>query len=256
MPRFKKLCILHHFLLILNFLLRSIIFTTSISQHVSTTISDELNFSTPLSPINQMIICKSQKPYHRYETLNISHPSCSSSINYASPNLLSTGFTSRSNSLLLYNCSNSKPPLSPLLHTLTCLQHAYGTSSNEELEGISSTSCLLVDDIRRLEMELNPSDLNCTCYSRVNRKSSGENYEEHDLRTRIAFEVPDHIPNICNECQKVNGKCGAALGCICHPKERKNKVTSRGGSIISFGNYILIVSFLPIVTLMVLVVNL
>lgn len=124
MPRFKKLCILHHFLLILNFLL-----TTSIFQNVSTTISDELNFSTPLSPINQMIICKSQKPYHRYETLIISHPSCSSSINYASPNLLLTGFTSRSNSLLLYNCSNSKPPLSPLLHTLTCLQHACATSS-------------------------------------------------------------------------------------------------------------------------------
>ncbi|XP_050369963.1 uncharacterized protein LOC126788051 [Argentina anserina] len=239
MLRFKKLCIL------LNFFL-----TTSVRHVVSATIRDEQNFYTPLSPINQMIICKSEKPYHRCETLNISHSSCSS---YASPKLLSTGFTS--NSLLLYNCSNSKPPSSPLVHTLTCLHTTGASSKIEELKGISSTSCFLLDDLRKLVMELNPSDLNCSCYSRVNRKSASANYEEHDLGARIAFEVPDRVPNICNECQKVNGNCGAALRCICHPKECKNKVTSKGGqSVKSFGNYIL-VSLLPVVVFMVMVMN-
>ncbi|XP_062016796.1 uncharacterized protein LOC133733189 [Rosa rugosa] len=249
MLRFKKLYILHPFLLILNFLL-----TTSISQNASTTISDEPNFHTPLSPINQMIICKSQKPHHKCETLNITHSSCSSSLNYASPNLLSAGFSSRSNSLLLYNCSNSKLPSSPLSHTLTCLHTSGASSKIQELEGVSLTSCLLADDLTKLDMEFNPCDLNCSCYGRVYRKSSGEYYEEHDFGTRIAFEVPDHIPNICNECQKANGNCSEALRCICHPKECKNKVISKGGSINSFG-YNILVSLLPLLVVIVLVVN-
>lgn len=222
MLRFKKLCIPHPFLLIINFWL-----TTSIPQNASTSMSNELKFQTPfskpsstsLSPINKMIICKSQKPYNKCKTLNISHSSCSSSLHYASPKLFSAGFVSESNSLLLYNCSNSKLPSSPLFHTLTCIHTCGASSKFEELEGFTSTSCLVVDDLAKLDMEFKPSDLICSCYGRVDRKSSDENHEEHDLRTRIAFDGPDHIPNICNECQKANGNCGAALRCICHPKE-------------------------------------
>lgn len=222
MLRFKKLSIPHPFLLILNFWL-----TTSIPQHASTSIYDELKFQTPFSkpsstalpPINQMIICKSQKPYNVCKTLNVSQFSCLSSLHYASPKLFSAGFVSELNSLLLYNCSNSKLPSSPLFHTFTCLHTCGASSKFEELEGFTSTSCLLVDDLAKLDMEFKPSDLKCSCYGRVYRKSSDENYEERDLRTGIAFDVPDHIPNICNECQKANGNCGAALRCICHPKE-------------------------------------
>ncbi|KAL2536232.1 uncharacterized protein Fot_17623 [Forsythia ovata] len=35
----------------------------------------------------------------------------------------------------------------------------------------------------------------------------------------ICFDIPDHVPNPCEECKKPDGNCGAGLRCICHPKE-------------------------------------
>ncbi|KAG5566578.1 hypothetical protein RHGRI_002210 [Rhododendron griersonianum] len=83
-----------------------------------------------------------------------------------------------------------------------------------------------------------PKDLSTLRYNRVYRNSSvveklGEGYE---LGTRISYDVPDHVPNICDECQKPNGNCGVGLRCICHPRECKNQVTSKSGNIDPFGN--------------------
>ncbi|KAF7152893.1 hypothetical protein RHSIM_Rhsim01G0207500 [Rhododendron simsii] len=69
-----------------------------------------------------------------------------------------------------------------------------------------------------------PKDLSTLRYNRVYRNSSvveklGERYE---LGTRISYDVPDHVPNICDECQKPNGNCGVGLRCICHPRECSN----------------------------------
>lgn len=116
-----------------------------------------------------------------------------------------------------------------------------------------------------------PKDLSTLRYNRVYRNSSvveklGEGYE---LGTRISYDVPDHVPNICDECQKPNGNCGVGLRCICHPREcskcsflyqscslifisflvifqcnmwcvlynfAENQVTSKSGTIDPFGN--------------------
>lgn len=83
-----------------------------------------------------------------------------------------------------------------------------------------------------------PKDLNSLRYNRVYRNPSvaeklGEGYE---LGTRISFDVPDHVPNICDECQKPHGNCGVGLRCVCHPQECKDKVTSNGETIDPFGN--------------------
>lgn len=243
MQTFKKPSLLHPFILLLNFWL-----TTSIPRHASTNICDKLKIQTPfskpnsteLSPLNRIVICKSQKLYHsnnrtssnlfpisysnyKCKSMIMALPSCSSSPNYMPPKLHSAEFTSppQSNSFLLYNCSNKRLPLSPLFKSFSCL-HACGASSKieePEVDGLASSSCLLVDDVTKLDVGFHPRDLNCSCYSRVYRKPSARNYEGYKLRTRISLDIPDHVPNICDECQKPNGNCGAGLRCICHPKE-------------------------------------
>ncbi|PON45762.1 hypothetical protein PanWU01x14_256370 [Parasponia andersonii] len=62
-------------------------------------------------------------------------------------------------------------------------------------------------------------------HSRVYRKSSNEDdeYGGFALGTRISFDVPDHVPYVCNECDKPNGNCGVGLRCLCHTKERKDR---------------------------------
>ncbi|CBI17076.3 unnamed protein product, partial [Vitis vinifera] len=81
-------------------------------------------------------------------------------------------------------------------------------------------------------MGFEPKELNCSHYSRVYRDSSGDDDGDggFELGTRISFEVPGHVPDICKECEKSNGNCGVGLRCICHPKECKDKVLSMGGS--------------------------
>ncbi|RZC78783.1 hypothetical protein C5167_003889 [Papaver somniferum] len=81
----------------------------------------------------------------------------------------------------------------------------------------SSSSCWLIDDSEKLEIGFDPKDFNCSHYSRIYKDSSiGEKYE---LGTRISFDIPDHVPNICDECRKQNGNCGVGLKCICYPKQ-------------------------------------
>ena len=61
-------------------------------------------------------------------------------------------------------------------------------------------SCLLVQDIEKLDTDFHPKDLSCSDYRRVYRRSlSGEDYEGVELGTRISFDIPDHVPDICDE---------------------------------------------------------
>ncbi|CAN6557156.1 unnamed protein product [Malus baccata var. baccata] len=243
--KFKKICLLHPFLLLLNFWL-----TTSIPQNASTIICHKLKTQTPFSkpnstafsPLNHIFLCKSRKLYHcnrasinlfpisytnyRCKSLIISNPSCSSSLHY-------------SNSLLLYDCSNKNLDPSPYFHNI----------QEPELYGHTSSSCLLVYDLTKLDLGFHPRDLNCSCYSRVYEKPSHGNKEGYGLKTRMSFDIPDHVPNICDEREKPNGNCGAGLMCICHPKKCKNKIISKG-CFTSSGN--ILFSLLTLVVQMVL----
>ncbi|KAF5727513.1 hypothetical protein HS088_TW22G01206 [Tripterygium wilfordii] len=98
------------------------------------------------------------------------------------------------------------------------------------------SSCVLVPDADKIHQSFHPRDLNCTHYSRVYRRFLEEdNYTGYELGTRISFDIPDHTPEICKDCDKPNGNCGIGLRCICHPKECRDKVISIGGSINPFG---------------------
>jgi len=83
-----------------------------------------------------------------------------------------------------------------------------------------ASSCLLVNDLANLDKGFHPRDLNCSSYSGVYSNSPVvDNLKAYEFGTRISFDVPDHVPNICEECEKPNGHCGVGLRCICHPKE-------------------------------------
>lgn len=76
-------------------------------------------------------------------------------------------------------------------------------------------------------------------YRRVYRRSlSEEDYEGVDLGTRISFDIPDHVPNMCNECKKPNGNCGVGLKCICHANDCKDKVLSAATSLDTGINFL------------------
>lgn len=223
----------------LNFLVSLVLFfTTSTPQHHPTFYCGNIQLqsssfltqnSTNSFILNRMIKCKSQKLYFRTslglfpissidyitKTLTVSHISCSSSEQYVSPAILSAGFPSppHPNSLLLFNCSHKiRHPKSPLIRNCTLL-HTCGK--------VPHNSCLLVQDIEKIDAGFHPKDLSCSGYRRVYRRSLSE---EDDIRgvelgTRISFDIPDHVPDICNECAKPNGNCGVGLKCICHAKE-------------------------------------
>lgn len=249
MKAFKKPHLLQHLLLLI--ILISFFLSTSASEDALTIRTcGKIPLQEPFSiqtssklsfPLNHMLLCKSQKLYYRTtvglfpissinytsKLLTISHPSCSHSIHYVPPQLLSAGFpkTPQPNSLILFNCSNSTKHqfLSPLVRNNTCILQACGASSKiQEKEARKRfSSCLFVDDFEKLDISFHPRDLNCSHYSRVYRKSLIEDneHEGFELGTRISFDIPDHVPNICNECEKPTGNCGAGLRCLCHPKE-------------------------------------
>ncbi|OMO90202.1 hypothetical protein COLO4_19306 [Corchorus olitorius] len=254
MQIFKKLNFLH-FLLSLT-----LFFATSIAQLLSPTKQcGNIELQTPLlsqnlsisSPLNRMIKCKSQKLYFRTsiglfpisaidyvsKTITVSHPSCSSSQHYVSPAILSEGFPSppQPNSLLLFNCSNKRHPISSLTRNCSHLHICKAASKvqEDEIKVTQPYSCLLVQDVEKLDIDFHPSDLSCTDYRRVHRSRSltEEDYGGVELGTRISFDVPDHVPDICNECRKPNGNCGVGLRCICHAKECKDKVVSAARSL-------------------------
>ncbi|KAI3832733.1 hypothetical protein MKW98_002279 [Papaver atlanticum] len=201
------------------------------------------NYNEPSSILSQVLLCKSQNLYFRTsiglfplssidydsKTLTISHfSSCSSaSQKFISPNLLTAGFpslTDKPNSLLLFNCLKQSKPMSLLSHNCTKLYGCEKMSTSLE----SSSSCWLIDDSEKLEIGFDPKDFNCSHYSRIYKDSSfGEKYE---LGTRVSFDIPDHVPNICDECRKQNGSCGVGLKCVCYPKQCRDRVLTGGVS--------------------------
>ncbi|TYI64768.1 hypothetical protein E1A91_D09G111000v1 [Gossypium mustelinum] len=201
--------------------------------------------STNFSPLNLMTRCKSQKLYFRTslglfpissidytsKTLIVSHTSCSSSEHFVSPALLSAGFPSPPlpNSLLLFNCSHkTHPTAASFIHNCTRFHMCGEAASEVQLP----FSCLLVKDIEKLDPGFHPKDLSCSGYRRVYRRSlSEEDYEGVDLGSRISFDIPDHVPDMCNECKKPNGNCGVGLKCICHANDCKDKVLSAATSL-------------------------
>jgi hypothetical protein len=226
-------------------LMVNLFFTTSIARDAPTSFCGKIQIQAPFlnsnstvsSLLHHMIQCKSQKLYFRTSLglfpvssinytrkfLTISHPPCSSSVHYVSPSLLSAGFPSPPlpNSLLLFNCSNRAHPIAHPMSTFfqNCNSfHACGASSSQ-VQAQVPRSCLFVDDLEKLDVGFDPKDLKCSHYSHLHRSLAGDNYEGYDLGTRISFDVPDHVPNPCNECEKPNGNCGVGLRCICHPQE-------------------------------------
>ncbi|PON75254.1 hypothetical protein TorRG33x02_245440 [Trema orientale] len=276
MRAFKKLHLLQHLFLpiILSFCLSTSASEDALTIRTCGKIAIQEPFSIQTSnlssPLNHMLLCKSQKLYYRtslglfpissinYTTklLTITDPSsCSHSLRYVSPQLLSAGFpkTPEPNSLLLFNCSNSTKHqnLPPFIRNSTCLVQACGASSKVLEKDVKkrSSNCFLVDDFEKLDMGFHPIDLDCSHYSRVYRKSSNEEdeYGGFELGTRISFDVPDHVPYVCNECEKPNGNCGVGLRCLCHAKECKDKVISKGGYTYVVGNILVaLISFLVV----------
>ncbi|KAK6144260.1 hypothetical protein DH2020_021080 [Rehmannia glutinosa] len=194
------------------------------------------------SLLSHMILCKSDNLYFRttiglfqissidYENklLTISHNYCSPTSSFISPHHLSAGFSplSSPNSLILMNCSNRSSKMS----IFPCNNTRLSGCASESAKGLSS--CSVIDDVTKLEKGFHPKEMNCSHYIRVYR-SSTENYESG---TRINFDIPDHVPNFCNECEKRDGNCGAGLRCVCHPKKCKDKVISVGAVLKPWGN--------------------
>lgn len=220
-------------LLQLLFLLK-IFFPKSVSQETPVSYCGGIAVKSPFlhqhpsnsSLLSHMIICKSDKLYYRTsiglfkishihygnKLLTVSHSSCSSASNFVSPQHLSAGFprSSSPNSLVLFNCSNPSSTFSIFPCNVTQLSGCYD-HKQELAKGLSS--CLLIDDVDKIDKSFHPEQLNCTHYSLVYR-----NKENLELGTRISFDVPDHVPNPCNECEKPDGNCGVGLRCVCHPK--------------------------------------
>lgn len=209
------------------------------------------------SLLNQMLLCKSQKLYfrttlglflvssvdYRVKTITISHSSCSSSSHFVSPSHLTAGFPSppQPNSLLLFNCNyreREQVPSAP--HNCS---NFFGCRAQEQ-----PFPCLFLDDYEKLEVGFYPEGLNCSHYRRIYRSSlSAPGFE---FGTRVSYGIPDHVPNVCDECSKQNGNCGIGLRCICHPKECKDKVISKGISTSPLGSIIfLLVSLVVMIIL-------
>ncbi|KAA0040940.1 uncharacterized protein E5676_scaffold708G00470 [Cucumis melo var. makuwa] len=141
------------------------------------------------------------------------------------------------NSLLLFNCSNPTKPITESAHNcpkIVALQ-------NQDEEQISQkVSCLIFEDLGKLQESFHPNDLKCSHFRRVYRNSSDVELKNgYKLGTSISFDIPDHVPNLCHECEKPDGHCGVGLRCICHVLECKDKVFSKGG-IVRPGGKILI----------------
>lgn len=254
-------CYKIHFLHLLLLLLTLNFFTPAAKQ-TPTNFCGKIRNQTPFN----MTLCKSEKLYFRTslglfqissidytnKLLTISHPTCSSATHFVSPSVLTSGFPSPQpkNSLILFNCSNNNHPLSPF--TRNCSQFDFcraGSAKHQEENIPESSSCLVLDDLENMGSGMDMKGLNCSHYIRVYRNSlNGVEDNGYELGTRISFDIPDHVPNICDECKKEHGNCGVGLRCICHPEQCKDKVISVGGSGNPFGNILL--SLLSVIVLM------
>ncbi|KAJ4824750.1 hypothetical protein Tsubulata_032399 [Turnera subulata] len=208
--------------------------------------------STNSSSLSQILLCRSQKLYFRTslglfpvssvdyatKTLTISQPSCSPSQYYVSPLLISAGLPTPSPiSLLLFNCSNKNHTMSSMaIHNCNGLSSACKTATSKEQVQEVEGSCLLVTDLEKLDKGFHPKELSCSHYSSVYKSSLNQEEGNYQLGTRILFDVPDHLPDMCQECEKPNGNCGVGLKCMCHPKECKDKVINGARSVKPFVN--------------------
>ncbi|KAL9413334.1 hypothetical protein AB3S75_041915 [Citrus x aurantiifolia] len=98
-------------------------------------------------------------------------------------------------------------------------------------QSVPASFCGKIENIEPFLNQNTTKTLTIPHYKRAYRRILGdddvESKEEVGLGTRISFdEIPDHLPDVCKECEKPNGNCGVGLKCICHPKECKNKVIS------------------------------
>lgn len=269
----KKLHLLETFLLMFN-----LFFTTSVTQDSPTSFCGKIRIQAPFLSSNstdssllyRMVQCKSQKLYFRTSLglfpissinytgkfLILSHRPCSSTVHYVSPLLLSAGFlpSPLPNSLMLFNCPKKGHPMSSSMRNCPRFYKcgAFSSQVQEQEQPKGHHSCLLIDDLEKLNVGFDPKDFNCSHYSHIHRSLVEDNYEGYKLGTRISFDIPGHPPNPCDECQKPNGNCGVGLRCICHPRECKNKVISMGGSVEPFAN---VLSLLPLFLVVVSIIN-
>ncbi|XP_042041867.1 uncharacterized protein LOC121787249 [Salvia splendens] len=194
------------------------------------------------SLVSQLFLCKSKKLYFRtsiglfkIQSINytnkliiISHTSSSPTSHFVSPSRLSAGFPPppASNSLILLNCSNRSSDV-----TLTpCDNVTLAIYRKQEAQEVSS--CSVIDDT---DQKLDPKQMGCTRYSRVYAAAGGGG--EFELGTTISFDIPDHVPDPCNECEKPYGNCGVGLRCACHPKKCRDKVIS-AAALRPYGVYL------------------
>lgn len=212
-------------------------------------------FLNPNSSISSLLgsitLCRSQNLYFRTSLglfqvssvdyndrlLTISHSSCSSSLQYVSPLAVTAGFPSppEPTSLILFNCSSRRDPSSPYMQDSRDLYECGASASSfcriEEQEK-SPYSCLVVEDLQNVDKDFHPEHLNCSHYSWVHRSSS----DGYNLGTRISIDIPNHVPDLCKDCKRPNGSCGAGLKCLCHAKECTDKVISKARTIESTGS--------------------
>ncbi|XP_028808296.1 uncharacterized protein LOC114762864 [Neltuma alba] len=256
----KKFSILHSVLLF-NLMLEF----TCMAQHNHTNYCGEImsqtsSSSSSSSILNNITLCRSHNLYFRTSlglfkvtsidynarTVTISHSS-SSSLQFVSPQAVTAGFPSppESDSLLLFNCSikrRNKNIISPFLHNC------------RELYSSKPYECLVVKDVHKIDKGFHPRHLNCSNYMWVHKSSSDvSNYGGYKLGTRISFDIPDHVPDLCKECEKPHGNCGAGLKCLCHTKECKDEILSSDGSISDIGNVFF--SLLCIITVLIFVME-
>lgn len=239
-------------------LLMNILFSASVSDEIPEKYCGDIRIQEPFflhqnssySPLlSQTILCKSHKLYFRTsiglfqinsidynnKLIIVSHTSCSPTSNFVSPHHLSAGFPPppTSNSLILFNCSNrsSETPLVPCNNTM--LSGFCGSTSTKKM-----SSCSVIDDDVE-KRRFDPKQMDCTHYSRVYTSSS----EKIELGTRICFDIPDHVPNPCDQCEKSDGNCGVGLRCACHPKKCSEFNSFLWRSSVNHNNVILLFLF-------------
>ncbi|KAL6575772.1 hypothetical protein OROHE_000753 [Orobanche hederae] len=252
---------LHHLLLLLNL----IFFQTSLSKEIPSKNHyhncGNIKIQSPFlnDHLSRMIICISDKLYFRtsvgsfqissidYENqlLTISHDSCSETSDFISPNNLSAGFPNppSPNSLILWNCDirDSNVSIFPC-NSSSSGNSTYLSGGCFESDGGSVGSCLVIDDVGKLDDGFHPREMNCTHYSRVHRRLSDGKYK---LGTRISFGIPNippvnippvnippvnlppvpdvnlppvHVPDVPNPCDSCGDGCPLELQCTCHMK--------------------------------------
>ncbi|XP_017424457.1 uncharacterized protein LOC108333503 isoform X1 [Vigna angularis] len=156
-------------------------------------------------------------------SLTISNP-CSSSLHYISPLAVTAGFHSppEPNSLLLFNCSSTIDSIPPFIRNAKGLLHNCGhaasTSSRIQEQEKNPNSCFVIEDLRKFNKDFHPKHLNCSHYSWMHRSSSNGEAEGYVLGTWMSFDVPNHVEDLCKECEKPYRNCGVGLKFLCHAK--------------------------------------